>query len=208
MSCKVLRAAQADRAQRLQWPGPDSPPAGGPAFSRAPWDRSAGRSPGDEETRVRDAHRAGFAEGESAARREIEPVVERLARAIESLASMRGRLRRLAEEDVVRLAMAIARRILRRELAVDPQAVEGLAQAALQRLQSEETARVRVHPALAQALVSALGRVAPGQAIEVVADAGREAGDVVFETERGNLDASVETQLQEIERGLADRLRR
>ena len=203
-----MRAAQADRAQRLQWPSPDSPLAGGPAFSHAPCDRSAGRSPGDEEARVRDVHRAGFAEGESAARREIEPAIERLARAIESLASMRGRLRRQAEEDVVRLAMAIARRILRRELAVDPEAVEGLAQAALQRLQSEETARVRAHPALVPALVSALARVAPGQAIEVVADAGRQAGDVVFETERGNLDASVETQLQEIERGLADRLRR
>ncbi len=36
----------------------------------------------------------------------------------------------------------------------------------------------------------------------------REPGAVVFETERGNLDASVESQLQEIERGLADRLRR
>jgi len=30
---------------------------------------------------------------------------------------------------------------------------------------------------------------------------------VVFETQRGSLDASVETQLQEIGRGLADRLR-
>jgi flagellar biosynthesis/type III secretory pathway protein FliH len=31
---------------------------------------------------------------------------------------------------------------------------------------------------------------------------------VVFETERGNLDASVDAQLREIERGLADCLRR
>jgi len=31
---------------------------------------------------------------------------------------------------------------------------------------------------------------------------------VLFETPRGNLDAGVESQLQEIERGLADRLRK
>jgi flagellar biosynthesis/type III secretory pathway protein FliH len=31
---------------------------------------------------------------------------------------------------------------------------------------------------------------------------------VIFETRHGNLDASVDSQLQEIERGLADRLRR
>jgi flagellar biosynthesis/type III secretory pathway protein FliH len=30
----------------------------------------------------------------------------------------------------------------------------------------------------------------------------------VFETAHGNLDASIESQLQEIERGLADRLHR
>jgi flagellar biosynthesis/type III secretory pathway protein FliH len=42
----------------------------------------------------------------------------------------------------------------------------------------------------------------------VIADASRAIGSVIFETPRGNLDASVDSQLQEIERGLADRLRR
>jgi flagellar assembly protein FliH len=41
-----------------------------------------------------------------------------------------------------------------------------------------------------------------------VADASREPGAVIFETQRGNLDASIESQLQEIERGLTDRLGR
>jgi flagellar assembly protein FliH len=45
-------------------------------------------------------------------------------------------------------------------------------------------------------------------AVEVVPDAAREPGALIFETERGNLDASVETQLEQIERGLTDRLRR
>ena len=39
-------------------------------------------------------------------------------------------------------------------------------------------------------------------------DGSRDPGVVVFETDRGNLDASVESQLGEIERGLADSLRR
>jgi flagellar biosynthesis/type III secretory pathway protein FliH len=41
-----------------------------------------------------------------------------------------------------------------------------------------------------------------------VPDGSRDPGAAVFETERGNLDASVESQLGEIERGLADALRR
>ncbi len=51
-------------------------------------------------------------------------------------------------------------------------------------------------------------RTASADQVEVIADPSRELGTVIFETERGNLDASVESQLQEIERGLADRLRR
>jgi flagellar biosynthesis/type III secretory pathway protein FliH len=42
----------------------------------------------------------------------------------------------------------------------------------------------------------------------VVPDAARELGCVLFETERGSLDASVDAQIEEIERGLADRLGR
>jgi flagellar biosynthesis/type III secretory pathway protein FliH len=47
-----------------------------------------------------------------------------------------------------------------------------------------------------------------GASIEVIPDPSRQPGALVFETERGNLDASIETQLLEIERGLTDRLRK
>jgi flagellar biosynthesis/type III secretory pathway protein FliH len=45
-----------------------------------------------------------------------------------------------------------------------------------------------------------------GTQVEVIADSSREPGAVIFETSCGNLDASVESQLREIERGLAERL--
>ena len=49
---------------------------------------------------------------------------------------------------------------------------------------------------------------APAQAtIEVVPDSRMGRGDIVFETSAGQLDASIDTQLQEIQRGFADRLR-
>ncbi|HEV2445726.1 MAG TPA: hypothetical protein VGS58_07380, partial [Candidatus Sulfopaludibacter sp.] len=65
-----------------------------------------------------------------------------------------------------------------------------------------------VHPSHAAQLKGWLKSPDGGPAVEVVADASREPGDAIFETERGNLDASVDSQLQEIERGLADRLRK
>jgi len=161
--------------------------------------------------RIQVARAAGVREGEAAGRQqamaELQPVLGRLARSIEEMGGMRARFRREAESDLIALSIAIARRVLRRELAVDPEALHGLVLAALEKLQAQEIRRVRVHPSHA-AMVAACLREVGGLAVEVVADAAREPGAVVFESERGNLDASVESQLREIERGLADRMRR
>ena len=166
----------------------------------------------DCEQRVRAAHAAGMSEGEAAGRKraaaEVQPVIERLARSIEDLGQMRARLRREAETDILRLAMAIARRVLRREMAADPDALRGLVLSALEKLRMQDICRARVHPSHAAQLTAWLRQSAGGAAVEVVADPSGEPGSLIFETERGDLDASVESQLQEIERGLADRLRR
>jgi flagellar assembly protein FliH len=165
--------------------------------------------------KVREARTAGQREGETAGRArgaaEVQPVIERLARTIEELGGMRARLRREAEADTLKLALAIARRVLRRELAIDPEALHGLVLAALEKLEGQEVCRVRLNPAQAGAVTEWLrrsGSPAGGAGIEVTADASCAPGTAVFETARGSLDASVETQLQEIERGLADCLRR
>ena len=164
------------------------------------------------EAQVEQAHAAGFREGETAGRTraasEVHPVMQRLVHSIEEMAQMRPRLRREAEADVVRLALAIARRVLRRELAVDPDAIHGLVLAALEKLQGQEICRVRVHPSHAAQVAACLRQAISAVNVEVVPDAGSEPGAAIFETVHGDLDASIASQLQEIERGLTDRLRR
>jgi flagellar assembly protein FliH len=208
MSCKVLpRESEADSP--LVWrPAPREQPEPQPEDAGV----NLAQVEADCEQRCREAYAAGLREGESTARKnaaaEVRAGVERLARSVEELAGMRARLRHEAEEDLVELAIAIARRILRREVAVDPEALRGIAMAALARLQPRDLCRVRVHPSHAAALSSCLQDAAGGARIEVIPDAAREPGTLIFETERGNLDASTESQLAEIERGLADRLGR
>jgi flagellar assembly protein FliH len=161
--------------------------------------------------KVREAHAAGVREGETAGRNraaaEFQPAVERLARSIQGIANLRARLRREAEADVVQLALAIARRVVRRELSADPDALRGLVMAALEKLQGQEISRVKVHPSHVSMVKSCLQQALSGGQVEVLPDPSREPGSVIFETTRGNLDASVDSQLQEIERGLTDRLR-
>ena len=102
----------------------------------------------------------------------------------------------------MRLALAIARRILRRELSVDPESLLGLLKAGLEKIESAETHRVRVHPEHASILRGLLEGAA--RPIQVAADPGLPVGAVIFETSRGSVDVGMETQLKEIERGFVD----
>ena len=213
MSSKVLLPDEQGDALPMTWRQVGAPAErSGPAAFSGDAGSSLAELQRQAEARIRDAHSAGVREGEAAGRAraaaELQPVMEKLARAIEELAAMRPRLRRDAERDTIRLALAIARRVLRREISIDPEALRGLVLAALEKLQLQEVVRVRVHPSHAAAVAECLRKLSSAAQVEVAGDGSREPGTVIFETERGTLDASVDAQLQEIERGLADRLRK
>ncbi len=166
----------------------------------------------DPEQKMRAAYQQGLQEGQASARKELggqlEAMNARMARAIEEMSGMRQRFRQEAEEDVVKLALAVARRVLHRELTVAPDALLGLVKAALEKIEAREVHTVRIRPEDAPMVKQFLGKMGLPQRLEVVADPGLERGAAIFDSSRGALDASVETQLQEIERGLADVVRR
>lgn len=220
MSSRVLTGDEAERARPIEWeiaPGAGrgredfGAPHSAPGFQTA-LERRLAELEAQAAAREAQARRAGFEEGEAAARRSLEEAyreaLQRAARATAELAGLRRRLRQQAEEDLVRLAVAIARRIVRRELSTDPQALLGLVKAALERVDAREVLRLRVHPEDARTIESSFADLGVPERIEVLADRRLERGALVIETERGELDGSVETQLAEIERGLADLIRR
>ncbi|MGC9947708.1 MAG: FliH/SctL family protein [Bryobacteraceae bacterium] len=162
------------------------------------------------ERRSQESFDAGLRAGEAAARQSLESevrgTIERLAVAIAEVASLRAETIHRAEADTVRLAVEIARRVLHRELTVDTSALGALIKAALEKLRAQEVYRVRVHPDQAKIVRSCLDEMGRSQAIEVVHDASQQKGGAVFEINGGALDASLETQLREIECGLTDQL--
>jgi flagellar assembly protein FliH len=207
MSCRATVRRDPSAGRPIAWPAGDETPslaAGEIPTQPAP----DGAHPA--EPNLREERNAGFREGEAAARAvaqaEMRTVGERLARTLEELAALRPRLREQAEEDLIRLAVAIARRVVRRELTVDPQAIAGLVKAALEQLASQEAVGVRVHPGDEAAVLVCL-EDAGCAALAVTADPSLERGSAVFQTARGDVDASVAAQLAEIERGLTDRFR-
>jgi flagellar assembly protein FliH len=162
------------------------------------------------DTKLRQTYESGMRAGEESARQSLESgvreTVQQFAATIADLAGTRAETIRRAEGDTVRLAIEIARRVLHREVSVDGSALEGLIKAALEKLQSQEVYRVRVHPDQERLVRACLDQTGRGQAIAVVNDPVQPRGGAVFEISRGALDASLETQLAEIEHGLIDQL--
>jgi flagellar assembly protein FliH len=158
------------------------------------------------------AYQRGFQEGKAIgseqANAEAQSMLGRLTRSLAEISTLRTRTRKDAEADLLKLSIAIARRVLHRELTVDPDSIGGLIRVAMEKLESRELYRVRTHPSQEEAVRRALARFAEARQMEVVADASLQCGDVLFETPQGALDASIEMQLREVERGFADRLRR
>jgi len=159
----------------------------------------------------RESFQRGFSEGRAVGRdqaaAELQPIMDRLSRSLSDLASIRSRVRKAAESDLLKLAIAVARRVLHRELTLDPGSIEGLIRVALEKLESRELCRVRVHPDQEPVIRTLLARFSAAP-VELIPDPTLQCGDVLFETAHGTLDGSIEAQLQEIERGFADRLSR
>ena len=111
------------------------------------------------------------------------------------------------EAQAIYLAAAIAARIIRRELARDPQIQARYIQEALELAAGCGQVRVRIHPDDRQALgVPAAQWLEPLLArasAELVADPTVSPGGCVVETQHGQIDQQIETQLARIEEELA-----
>lgn len=209
MSSKLIRADDSAQQQISVWRPAGSGMAPAQAAPSAEVERQM-------EARLRVAYQDGLSAGDQAARRNaaeqaaqrMEPAIASLNAVVEELASSRKRFRTEAEEDTVKLAVSIARRVLRRELCTDPDAILGLVKAAFQKLNARETHRLRVSKADESTVREHRDWLDLPPAVEISADASLPPGSAIFETSRGELDASVDTQLSEIERGFTDIIRR
>jgi flagellar assembly protein FliH len=152
------------------------------------------------------AFQQGLEQGRAEAASAIRDSAQKLATTLAELVAFRRKLRSDGEMEVVKLSLAVARRILNRELATDPDALEGIVHAALSKLQNRDIWQIRVSPQGAETTTAYIDRAGFGGTVKVVVDPTLQAGDLLVDTPAGELDASINTQLQEIDRGFAERL--
>ena len=118
----------------------------------------------------------------------------------------RDRYLHAVEQEVVRLALAVAARILRREAQMDPLLLTGAVRVALGQLAATSEIRLRV-PAKEADLWKETIALVPNLTVKplVVADEGMLLGECVIESKVGTVDLGIRSQLGEIERGFFDR---
>jgi flagellar assembly protein FliH len=107
------------------------------------------------------------------------------------------------EGEVVKLALAIAARVLHREATLDPMLLGGVVRVALEKVEEGSSVVLRVPQGEVEKWRQAFA-VTSGRFPEIVADGELQGGECVMETNVGRVELGVRAQLEEIERGFFD----
>jgi flagellar assembly protein FliH len=154
----------------------------------------------------REAFARGYEQGErvaaAAARATTEAVLGRVAETLQELAGLRRAILREAERDMVELSLAIAQRVVRREVFVDREVVLAIARVALERLGEKQGVTVRLHPDDHAYALARYGMQWAGGGIAVVADAEVPAGGCRVTSSGGTIDTGIDAQFAELARGM------
>ena len=163
-----------------------------------------------ERDRIRDdARREGRelakADGIEAARRDAAPLADLLRRAAEALKDRQSELTTLAERDLVKLALRIAAKVVKKEIAAGTVAVENLRRA-IELTASRREIRVLLHEQdlarIDEYLPDLRREFSDLQKIALEPSPAVEPGGVIVQTREGSVDATIAAQLDQIERGL------
>jgi flagellar assembly protein FliH len=191
--------------------GPGGVVAAGPAAA-AP---KATTEQVDREAIERNAYEAGFARGEAEARQAVQqqsaPLLAALETTLSELDGARSRIRQYLEQEVVELALQVARRVIRHELSVSKDTILCVVQEAMNSLEDPGKIAIRLNPADLEHIRQAGERLASVldnlDSIQFEEDPGIECGGCYIQTDYGEVDARIQEQLRVVEEALRAELR-
>jgi len=132
---------------------------------------------------------------------------EQISHALQQFALERQNYYRRIEGEVVELALAIARKILHREVQIDPHALAGIVRVTLEKLDSGTKVNLHVHPKEAPDWRHYFAcQMEDVPAPDVHENPAVAPGECRIETSLGSTEVGLELQLKEIETGLLDLL--
>ncbi len=168
----------------------------------------------DAAEREAQAYAKGFAEGKKAgmelAHQQVGDLYRQLDAMVSQLVAEQQRLLRQVEPTLIKIVMAVVRRVLRRELDGDSDYVTAMVREALRYVHDSTKVIVRLHPDDAVLLRDKAEELAAGaqglEQVELKEDPHLTRGGSLVETDLGTIDARLEAQLEEIAHELEEAL--
>jgi flagellar assembly protein FliH len=170
-------------------------------------ERNAAVASQDQLHRVeKQAFEQGYREGERIGKqmgeRMIETTVKRYERSIGELGTAYGVVLATLETKTVELALEIAKKVIQREVSLDPDLVSALATVALRRVQSHQSITLRVsrqdYPRLRETIADI------NSTVSVVEEGSLERGDFMIDTGQTHIDGRIVSQVENLGRAMLE----
>jgi flagellar assembly protein FliH len=158
--------------------------------------------------KVRESFETGFEEGQRQAERGLSNVFKSLRRAIDEVTSLREQIFRESEEDLLRLSILVARKIIQQEISEDRRILTRIVAAALENAAERDDVVVRLNPEDYRLVTTHrqhyLQGIGDGRDLNMKPDDTVSQGGCVIDTVMGEIDARLESQLDEIHKRLLE----
>jgi flagellar assembly protein FliH len=192
---------------------PDLPPETVNAAPEPPAPVETPKPETDSAQIEKNAYENGFLQGEKAgkeiAEQKVEAVMRRYADAIFEIGKLRSSLLAQVEREVVKLAVEISKKIIHREIQVDPDIIQTLVRVALSHVAEKSAVTIHLSPVDYNYLLEQRAELAQseGRDISLLADKSIERGGCLVQTECGDIDARIEEKFREVEHAFFEDLK-
>ncbi len=144
----------------------------------------------------------GRQEGANAVESKLDNTVQAFTLALAEVNRLRESVARNSSQDMLRMVMAISEQVIRRSLEAKPEIVLSLIENALHVSVQADTYRIRISPQdldlVNEQKPLFLASISGMKNISIIADAEITPGGCRVESDFGDVDATIETQLEEI----------
>ena len=160
-----------------------------------------------------EAYEKGFAQGEKdgleLGQKRVDTIVQQIRNVLQEIESQRESLYRVYEGEMLQLAMSISRKILHHECRVNEGVITATLREVSKHIVDQRKIVIRLNPADFQFLQGHADKAVPvnkgGQGVDLLKDPSITRGGCVVETAFGGIDATMETQFDQIVSLLWDR---
>ena len=155
----------------------------------------------------KEAYEKGFAQGERAGRelgeQRFDSVIKSFTEAADDLSSLREKMFQESEQQLLELVLAVARKVIQKEVETDKQILLDVLRSALHYVADREVVKVRVHPSdlefASQHKAEVIREIEGLGKLTFEGDGEVVRGDALIESSYGIVDAGIEKHLRAVE---------